>query len=229
MTASPPGHSRAASLARKTPRPSTTKNVPNVASIRPTAGLVIVFSGTWPSGRCSATPATSMRSAAPRPAPSAAEPDVVGGQAERDHDEDDLRAFEEDAVEGDDEREPVQAGATLGARGARGGGLSAEELLLVALASMPASRQDRLAQPLQAEDQLQRTDDEHEPAVWREAPDQRGPERNGQRRQHQQREGGADQRRAPLARRADRQHDRQRLDELDAAGDRVAEDEADGV
>ena len=88
------------------PSPSTAQNVPKVESSRPTTYFK-VFSGTAASGRC-ATSADREDDSAGDGSPGGGERDVVGVEAERDHDEDDLEPLEEHPLERHDEREPVE-------------------------------------------------------------------------------------------------------------------------
>src|SRR5207249_464390 len=106
-------------------------------------------------------------------------------------------------------------------------GLPAKDLVLVVERLVAAGAQDRLAQPLQTEDEQQGADEEPQ-GIDRdqgerrpERADGRG-ERNG---------GGADarERRSPIPCHPDRQHDRQRLDHLDGAGDEGRREEEGGV
>ena len=156
------------------------------------------------------------------------ERDVVRVQPERDHDEDDLDALQEDAFEGDDEREPVEAIALLVARRSRGFRLLAELLLLVVHRLQPRGAEDRLAQPLEAEDEQQAADDELEQAL-REPVDQRVARDGGHAREEHERADRAGDGRAPAARQAHREHDREGLDELDGRGEQGRSGESGGV
>ena len=78
---------------------------------------------------------------------------VVGVQPERDDDEHDLGPLEEDALEGDDEGEPVEAEATCVAGSPGRVRLLAELQLLVVDRHQAGRAKDRLPQPLEAEDQ----------------------------------------------------------------------------
>jgi hypothetical protein len=86
-----------------------------------------------------------------------------------------------------------------------------------------ARTQNRLAQPLDAEGQQQRADDEAERAD-RDVSESR-PERRDDPRQHDRRRADAAEARAPAAYHADRKHDRQRLDRLDCAGQEGGDEE----
>ena len=93
--------------------------------------------------------------------------------------------------------------------------LAREDRLLVVQRLEAAGAQDRLAQPLQAEGEQQRADDEAQ-GVDRDdasAPAERGDD-HARARASRPRPG---ERGAPAARDADREHDRERLDELDRA------------
>ena len=136
--------------------PSVDQKIPNVVSITPTASL-IVFSGTRASGaRASApTPATTTSAAT---AASAATPTLPCGRAERDHDERDLEPFEEHALEREGEAVRVDAAPALRAGVARGRELAGEDRGLVVEGFVAAGAEDRLPQPLEAEDQEQAAD-----------------------------------------------------------------------
>ena len=143
---------------------------------------------------------------------------VAGAEAERDHDEDDLDPLEEHALERDDEGEPVQAEPALGRRLPGGRRRGAELLLLVVQALEAARAQHRLAQPLEAEDEHQPTDQQLERRLGQ----PRGQRVAGHGGEHREREQGRDDsghRRAPPTGEADRQHDGQGLDQLDDGGD----------
>src|SRR5439155_9636186 len=127
------------------------------------------------------------------------------GGSEGDDDEDHLEAFEKDALEGDGERVPVEAATLLDAR--RGGALAflAKRFLLVVQRLVAARPQDRLAKPLEAEDEQQRPDDE--PQSVDGDPTERGTEGRDQASQHDPRRRDADQRRAPAAHHSDAEDD----------------------
>ena len=88
--------------------------------------------------------------------------------AERDHDERDLEPFEQHALEGDRERVPVETGALAGAACGLGA-LLREDRLLVVQGLVPARAQDRLAQPLQAEDEQERPTTSRSASIGRSA------------------------------------------------------------
>ena len=142
-----------------TPSPSTAQKVPKVVSSRPTANL-IVFSGTRASGRRSATPAAST-TAPPHAAPAAASgiasalsPNVITMKTIS-------SPSRKTPLKLTTKREPVEPEPRARRRRARGRRCSvAEDLLLVVQRLEPRGAQDRLAQPLQAEDQQQRADDQ---------------------------------------------------------------------
>ena len=90
----------------------------------------------------------------------------------------------------------------------------------------PGAPQDRLAQPLQTEDEEQRADDE--PQVVDRDERQRGAERGDDGGQRDDRGAHAGQRGAPVTGRAHREHDRQRLDHLDRAREERRDDEEAG-
>ena len=106
---------------------------------------------------------------------------------------------------------------------ARGVELAREDRVLVVQRLEAAGAQDRLAQPLQAEDEQQAADDEaqHVERDYR----QRRPERRDDRGERDDRGADAQQRRAPAVRRARGEHDRQRLDHLDGAREERREDQ----
>ena len=104
---------------------------------------------------------------------------------------------------------------------------SLKAALLVVQRLVAARAEDRLAQPLEPEDEQERADEEAE-GVDRDQPKRR-PEHRDDHREHERRHADADQRRAPAAHDADREHDRQRLDRLDAAGEERREEEEDAV
>ena len=86
--------------------------------------------------------------------------DVVRVQAEGDDDEHHLDALEEHPLERDDKREPVEAVARLVVRAPRRLGLFSKLVLLVVQRLQARRAEDRLAQPLQPEDQQERSDPE---------------------------------------------------------------------
>ena len=97
MARSPPGQC--------TPAPSPTQNTPKLVSMTPTT-VLMVFSGTSLSWRATTRPttATSTTAAAGRQRGQA---QAVLGGAEADHDQHDLGALEEDALEGHREADAV--------------------------------------------------------------------------------------------------------------------------
>ena len=124
--ASPPGQLRLSpSPSAKTPSPSTAQNVPKLLSSRPTANL-IAFSGHLRQRPVQGQPGRQDEHAADHGA-ERGEADRVRVAAERDHDEDDLEALEEDALEADDERRPVEPAPLVRPGAARRLGLLAEE------------------------------------------------------------------------------------------------------
>ena len=173
MATSSPGQSQ--------PAPSAAQKIPNVVSITPTANLS-VFSGTRASGARTAI------------ADHGNEHERAGGAgrgqrdralraAEGEHDEHDLESLEQHALERKREAVPVEAGA-LDLRGAaRFGELLREERVLVVQRLVAAGAQDRLAQPLQAEDEQERADDE--PQRLQRDRGERRPERGHDDCQHQ--------------------------------------------
>ena len=140
------------------PSPSTAQNVPKVASSRPTT-YFSMFSGTAASGRCATSPiarTTTPATAAPTAASgtlSAFRPNVITMNTTS-------SALEEHPLERDDEREPVEPESSVLARPGGGLALLAKRLRLVVHRLEPGRAEDRLAQPLQPEDEEQRADRE---------------------------------------------------------------------
>ena len=93
-------------------------------------------------------------------------------------------------------------------------GLLVEDRLLVVQRLEPRRAQDRLAQPLQPEDQQQGADHQLEQRL-REPLDEGVAGEQRHRRECHERRGGPGQRRAPVAGDPHGEHDRERLDELD--------------
>ena len=148
--ASPPG--------QLAPAPSALQNMPKEVSITPTSSFR-VFSGTRASGALTAAPtATTTNTASAAAARGEAQAMLVGAHGE--HDEGDLQALEQHALEADGERVAVErrGGRARGARRGLGLLLEREQLVVQVLQSRPA--QDRLAQPLQPEDQQQPADED---------------------------------------------------------------------
>ena len=117
------------------------------------------------------------------------------------------------------------------ARSSRAGGarlreLAREDRVLVVQRLEAARAQDRLAQPLQPEREQQAADDEAQ-HVDRDQR-QRRAERGDDRRERDGRGAEPDERRAPAARDAGGEHDRERLDELDRAREERGGDEKAG-
>ena len=140
---------------------------------------------------------------------------VVLVGAEGQHDEHHLEALQEHALEGDRERvgiKPLRHAAGLVGRQP----LTLEDRVLVVERLVARGAQDRLAHPLQAEDQ-QQTADHHAQHTDRQGGEPRA-ERGGDRGQSHECGADADERGAPAAGRADREHDRQGLDALHGAG-----------
>jgi hypothetical protein len=138
------------------------------------------------------------------------------GASEGDHDEDDLEALEEDSLECDCERVPIETRLRL--LTSRGGVLpgTVERLVLVVQVLEPARPEDRLAQPLQSECEQECADDEAQPAD-RDVT-QSWTERGDQNREHGAGGRNTDQSRAPTANDTDTEYDRQRLDHLHRGG-----------
>ncbi len=98
-----------------------------------------------------------------------------------------------------------------------------ELLGLVVLRLQAGLAKDRLVQPAQPEEQQEDADD-HLRVGDRERVD-RGAERDDDHREHDRRERGAGERRAPAAEQPDGEHDRERLDPLDAGGEERRDDD----
>src|SRR4029077_5898675 len=86
--------------------------------------------------------------------------DPPGGRAEAHHDEGDLEALEEDALEGDREADPVDPGRGHRRLLAERRDLARVDCLLVVLRLPPAGAEDRLRQPLEAVDDEEAADEE---------------------------------------------------------------------
>ena len=129
---------------------------------------------------------------------------------DRDHDEDDLEPFEEDALEGQDKADPVAAGDGLTEL--------VDRLLVGAVLVMhghDARRaQHGFVQPAQAEQQQQRAHEQLERRFGHGRDDELS-EEDHEHRQGHDRHQRSEQRLAPAAGQADREHDRQRLGRLD--------------
>ena len=144
---------------------------------------------------------------------------VARRQPERQDDEHDLEALEQHALERDDEREPVEAHDRLGAGAARPPRPPSRKIASSSCSAFsPAERRIGLAQPLQPEDQQQRPDDELEQRL-REPLDERVAGDDRDEGEDDERGRGPGERRAPVAGDAHREHDRERLDELDRGGE----------
>ena len=132
------------------------QKIPNEVSMTPTPNFN-VFSGTRVSGACTITPAistTTNAAAAPiaaNPTLCCVPPNVTTMNATS-------RPFEEHALERDRERVPVVCRSL--AVGAEQRDLGFVDRVLVVQRLQAARAQDRLAQPLQPEDQQHRADDE---------------------------------------------------------------------
>ena len=100
--------------------------------------------------------------------------------------------------------------------------LSRERLVLVVQRLVAARAQNRLAQPLQPEDEQERADDEPQ-RVDRNA--RAGPSTATISAEHDRGGADADQRRTPAAHDAHAEHDRQRLDRLHGTGEERREKE----
>ena len=216
--------SESSSPGQSAPAPSAPQKQPKLVSSRPTANL-IVFSGTRCSGPRASTPATTTTTSAttaPTIATSSrpcALPNVITMKTTSSpSSRTPLKAIVK-------EYQSSPARRSL-ARRLGLGPLALERLVLVVQRLVAARAQDRLAQPLQPEDE-QEAADEQAQVVDRDLL-QRRPERGGEHGQHDRRRAHADQRRAPAAHRADAEHDRQRLDHLDRAGEEGSEADEDG-
>ena len=87
----------------------------------------------------------------------------------------------------------------------------------------PARAENRLAQPLESEDEQQRADDQPQHVDRNRL--ERRPERGDEHREDDQRGDGTLERSAPAAGDPEREHDRERLDHLDRARERSAEED----
>ena len=154
--------SASSSPGQSTPAPSAAQKVPKVVSSRPTANL-IVFSGTRARAARARAPRRPRRRTSAAPAAGRGEPETPLRAPERDHDEGDLEALEQHALERDREPVPVHPErARLFAAAAASLALRAKDLLLVVQRLVAARAQDRLPQPLQPEAEQERADDEPE-------------------------------------------------------------------
>ena len=139
---------------------------------------------------------------------------VRRARAEAHDDEHDFEALQQDALEGHRERVPVEAETLLAGGAPRGGRLGGERFVLVVQRDIPGAAEDGLPQPLQAEGEQEGAHHQLQPLprdVLREA---RADDRDG-RAEDDQRHYGSPQARTPAARDAEREDDRERLDELD--------------
>ena len=158
--------------------------------------------------------------------------EAVLGRAQADHNEDDLGAFQEHALEGDGEPDAVVLlGPGRGRCSRRALVVRAElghrcriNLVLVVRVLVPARPQDRLAQPRQPEHQQEGPDD-HAQRVERDVADQRDADGEHEDPEHQQGRPGAFEGGTPAAAHAGRHHDGQRLDHLDQAGGEDGQDQ----
>ena len=145
-------------------------------------------------------------------------------EPERDHDEHDLDALKEYALERHHEAEPVQPQPPLPGRGPAGGRLLPELVVLVVTCLEPRGPQDRLAQPLQPEDQQQNPHDQLQSRPWQ--PSGQGvPDDRRERAQRHERRRSAGEGRTPTAGEPHRQHDGQCLDQLDERRDERRDDQ----
>ena len=101
---------------------------------------------------------------------------------------------------------------------ARSRGLGGERLLLVVDRLQPRRAKHGLAKPLQAEHEQQRAN--HEPQRVQGQRRERRTERRDDRPERQHRRSHPAHGRRPAARQPDGEHDRQRLDRLDRAGEK---------
>ena len=150
--ASPPGQSA--------PAPSAPQKIPKEVSITPTLNF-IAFSGTRASGARIATPIAATTSTAATAA-AAARPHPVLVRAEGEGDEDHLEALQQNALERDRERVAVEARVRR-APAAVAAAVSSRKISSSSCWAMsPARAEDRLAQPLQPEDEEQASDHQAE-------------------------------------------------------------------
>jgi hypothetical protein len=135
-----------------------------------------------------------------------------------------MNAFQQHALEGQREgipvghREPALPGGGPGGRG-----LPGVDRRLVVQRLEAGGPQDRLAQPLQPEDQQQPADHQPEPAYRDHG--QRRAQRRDDGRQHEQPGADPGQRRTPVPAGTGGQHDRQRLHRLHGTGQEHRQDQ----
>ena len=209
MATSEPGH--------VTPAPSPAQKTPKLVRRSPTANL-IVFSGTRSSGERTAIP-TSRTSTTAVTAAAAARGVRPCDRPERDHDEYDLEPFEQYSLERDRERVPIHrrpcgtrhAGCLLA--------LGSERRTLVVQRLVAAGAKNRLSQPLETEDQEERSDNEAQGVDREQA--ERGTEHCDDHTEDECGDSDADQRRAPTPHDSQSEDDRERLDSLHATGRNV--------
>ena len=146
---------------------------------------------------------------------------AAGCATERKHNKRNLKSFQEHAFERQRKAIPIHAHASDGASRARLGDLLLECGVFVVQRLVAAGAQDGLTQPLQAKSEQQQTDNHAQDFDRNDG--QRRSERRDDQREREQRGADADQRRAPTARHADGQHDRERLDHLDRRGQKGRE------
>ena len=147
--ASPPGQCA--------PAPSADQKIPNVVSMTPTANF-IVFSGTRERRPCEHTNDRDQRHCGLLPRRPAGSTPACS--AERQDDERHLEPLQEHALEREGEAVPIEPGALVTRSGFGLRSSSREDRVLVVQRLEAARAQDRLAQPLEAEDEQQRADDE---------------------------------------------------------------------
>ena len=147
--------------------------------------------------------------------------DVALRAAKGHDDERHFEAFEEDPLERDRERVPVVAG--FGSSGLELGHLGPIDRILVVQSLQAAGSEDRLAQPLEPEEQEQRADDESQ-RVDRELRERRA-EHGDDDRQGTERGSDAPPGRPPSPSDADGEHDRHGLDHLDRAREERRDDD----
>ena len=176
-------------------RPPSDQKIPNVVSITPTANFMRSPDPRErrADGEADARDEHERASGAGR-----RERDRALRAAEREDDEHDLEPLQQHAFEREDEAVPVDARALDVRRTLGFGKLPREDRVLVVECLVAARAQDRLPQPLQAEDEQQRADDEPQsPAAGSPSAPARAPRDD---RQHERRRADPARRSASRAR-----------------------------
>ena len=130
-----------------------------------------------------------------------------------DHDEGDFQPFEDDGLERREAGDPVGAGLPPVGLVAKRSALPGKDRVLVVQGNEAGGAQHRLAQPAQAEEQQEDADDELQ-KMKGDAVEQ-GTQRCDQQGEKPQAGQGAEDSGPPATQRADGEHDREGLDDLD--------------